>query len=132
MPPKLTESQKNELKKFLKQRFFDLREEVRQELLNSDDENYLQLAGQVHDMEEASVADLLVDLNLATIDQHIDQIREVDAALLRISKGQYGTCIDCGAEIDYQRLQAQPTAKRCVECQNRYEKMFAHKNRPTL
>ena len=79
MPSVLSDKQINELKKQLKQRFFELREEIRQELLESDNEHFIELAGQVHDMEEESVADLLVDLNLAIIDQHVEEIREIDA-----------------------------------------------------
>lgn len=110
-----------EFKTLLKERFCDLREEIRQELLRSDDQHFIDLAGQVHDLEEESVADLLVDLNLAILDMHIEEIREIDAALIRIAQGSYGVCIDCSDEIKSDRMNACLTAQRCTPCQSAYE-----------
>ena len=84
-------------------------------------ERYSELAGQVHDPEEASVADMLVDLNLTTIEMHVKELREVEDALARIRDGDYGTCIDCGGPIGVARLKAYPTAVRCIRCQDRWE-----------
>ena len=69
----LTENQLLEFKMRLKDRFCDVREEIRLELLRSDDQHFIDLAGQVHDLEDESVADLLVDLNLAIIDMHVQE-----------------------------------------------------------
>jgi DnaK suppressor protein len=96
-------------------------EEVRQELLRSDNEQYIELAGRVHDVGEESVADLLADVNLAVIDLHINRIRDIDAALLRIAGDTYGMCSDCDGDIGQERLRVYPTAKRCHDCQERYE-----------
>ena len=105
----------------LKKRFYELREEIRQELLQSDEQQYIDLAGKVHDMQEQSVAELLVDLKHASVNRHIDEIRDLDAALIRIANGTYGICGDCGEAIAPERLQAFPVAKRCHDCQRRYE-----------
>ena len=128
----LTDTQLNEFKKKLEDRFYALREEIRLELLNSDDQNFINLAGKVHDLEEESVADLLTDLQFASIDRHIQEIRDIDAALLRIADHSYGTCTDCAGEIDAQRLMAYPTAKRCYQCQVQYEKTHAGTGGPSL
>lgn len=117
----LTEPQLHDFKTLLKERFCDLREEIRLELLRSDDEHFIDLAGQVHDLEEESVADLLVDLNLAILDMHIEEIREIDASLIRIAQGSYGVCNDCSASISVDRLNACPTAQRCTPCQSAFE-----------
>lgn len=84
----------------LKNRFYQLREEISQELIKSDTQTHIELAGKVHDIEEESVANLLVDLGLASIDRHVNEIRDIDAALLRISNGIYGTCCDCNRLIE--------------------------------
>jgi len=118
----LTENQLLEFKMRLKERFCDVREEIRQELLRSDDQHFIDLAGQVHDLEDASVADLLVDLNLAIIDMHIEEIRNIDASLMRIARGRYGICMDCETGIAVERLSAFITAKRCTSCQTVYER----------
>ena len=128
----LTDKQLHEMQKKLKDRFYALREEIRLELLNSDEQSYIELAGKVHDLEEESVADVLYDLQLANMDRHIEEIRAIDAALMRIADRSYGSCVDCGAEIDMQRLQAYPTAKRCLDCQAMHEKTYAHETMSSL
>ena len=117
-----SDQQKTTFRNQLKQRFMVLREEISRELIKSDNEHYIDLAGKVYDLEEASVADLLVDLQLATIDRGVNEIRDVDAALLRIAHGSFGICADCDTPVDLKRLQALPTAKRCQCCQAAYEK----------
>jgi DnaK suppressor protein len=113
----LNRDQINAFRENLELRFRELREEIRQALLQSDEQSYIELAGRVHDMEEASVADLLVDVSLADIDRHVEEIRDIDAALGRIATGTYGVCSDCGEGIEVARLEAYPTAKRCRPCQ---------------
>ena len=44
------------------------------------------------------------------------------AAQRRLAKGDYGLCEDCGKEIGFARLEAQPAASRCVRCQETTEK----------
>lgn len=122
MPKKLTEKRRGELRKRLDGRFGELRELIRQELLASDDENYAALADRVHDTGDESVADLLADLNLAVIDHHIQELQRVEAALLRMRAGTYGTCVDCEGEIEVDRLEAYPEALRCHDCQERHER----------
>ncbi len=122
MAESLTEQHLNEFKKRLKERYWQLRQEIRDELLKTDEEQYIELAGRVHDPEEEAVADLLVDLNLASISRHVQELREIDDALIRIAKGTYGICVDCDQPIGLQRLTANPTAKRCLACQDLYEK----------
>lgn len=51
-----------------------------------------------------------------------DALREradAEAALARVAAGTYGVCIDCGRGIPKPRLDARPTASRCVECAER-------------
>jgi|SRR5579859_4254882 len=46
---------------------------------------------------------------------------EIDAALDRLERGEYGTCIDCEEGIAPRRLAAIPWAARCVPCQEATE-----------
>lgn len=128
----LTESQLRDFRTRLKERFHELREEIRLELLRSDEEHYIDLAGQVHDLEEESVANLLVDLDLAVLDMHIEEIREIDQSLIRIAEDGYGVCLDCEGDIEIERLLAYLTAKRCAECQRAYEHGHAGNNKSSL
>jgi DnaK suppressor protein len=46
------------------------------------------------------------------------ELGDIDAALERIQAGTYGICADCGVSIPPARLNAYPTAKRCIDCQS--------------
>jgi len=128
----LSDKQVNEYRRKLKERYYILREEVRQELLKSDEEHYIDLASEVHDIAEESVADFLVDLKLSDIDRHISEIRDIDAALIRLAEGNYGVCLDCGGSIPEQRLKAALTTSRCVGCQELHEKLYVQPGHATL
>jgi RNA polymerase-binding protein DksA len=132
MTSELSDQQIRELRDSLERRFAEVREEVGQELLRSDDERYLDLAGRVRDSEDESVANLLIDLNFASIDRHIREIRSIEAALERIKDGSYGVCIDCDNPIGFERQQAYPTAQRCFRCQTLYEKTHYQEAHPRL
>jgi DnaK suppressor protein len=45
------------------------------------------------------------------------ELGDIEAALERIDAGTYGQCTDCGVTIPPARLNAYPTAKRCIDCQ---------------
>lgn len=46
-----------------------------------------------------------------------DELRDVNLALLRIKKGQYGKCEKCQKTIPQERLLVYPQAKVCAKCQ---------------
>lgn len=121
----LKQNQLTELGQQLRARHEQLRAEIRLELLRSDEEHYGDLAGQVHDRGDEAVADLLVDVEIATVSRHIHELRAVEAALRRLSNGDYGICSGCGVEIGMDRLRSQPIATRCVTCQSQFEKSQA-------
>lgn len=114
-------------------RYEALLEEVRDELEQSENQQYVELIGRVPaDIGDQSVGDALADLNLALIDRHIRELRDIEAAKARIRDRTFGTCIGCGEDIGYERLVAYPTAKRCLVCQQQRERVYAHGGTPTL
>ena len=46
----------------------------------------------------------------------LDQIGALKAAIARIDAGLYGECVSCGEAIAPARLEAQPTAVKCLAC----------------
>jgi RNA polymerase-binding transcription factor DksA len=90
------------------------------------------IAGEVADPGDDSVAALVTDIDHAEFERRVAAVRDIDETLDRIDHGQYGTCVDCGGDIDYERLAAFPTAKRDIECQTRHEKTYATQETPTL
>jgi DnaK suppressor protein len=80
---------------------------------------------QLKDPADYSVADLMGDMRLDQLDRETEHLREIEDAEARIAKGTYGECMECGGDIRPERLLAQPTASRCVDCQEKYEREHA-------
>ena len=52
-----------------------------------------------------------------SVEQKLEtRLKEINAALLRISQGSYGTCKTCGKEVEKERLMAAPSARTCEHC----------------
>lgn len=47
------------------------------------------------------------------------RLAEIDDALARVTGGRYGLCVACGRPIGAERLDARPSADRCVRCATR-------------
>jgi DnaK suppressor protein len=67
------------------------------------------------------------ELNIArpqvTLDQRSrNELAEIDDALERIARGEYGICETCGEPIGQERLLALPSAVQCVECAEQAER----------
>jgi len=77
-----------------------------------------------HVSDEMDLATAMSDEHLqATItNTHRKAIVDIDNALARIKEGTYGICIECEDEISPKRLEAFPVVKRCIDCQEQYER----------
>jgi len=128
----LNPQQTVDFKARLRGRATQLRGEIQQTLERSSEESHVRIAEQVRDTEDDSFSNLIVDVNLAEIDRDAAELRRIDSALQRLSAGSYGTCIDCGQMIPLPRLEAEPTASRCVRCQDIYERTHASGGTPSL
>jgi RNA polymerase-binding transcription factor DksA len=73
---------------------------------NADDE---------HDPEGATIAFERSQIG-ALVAQAREHLAEVDLAVARLDDATYGTCERCGEAIPPGRLEARPTARRCVGC----------------
>jgi DnaK suppressor protein len=122
----LTPSQIDQLVMQLKRDYQTLLSEVREELKNSGNQHRIDMLNrEPGDSGDESLATSLVDLNLTTLDRHVQAIRDIESTFKRIENDEYGVCVDCGDKIAFNRLQAYPTAKRCIVCQEKREKRYA-------
>jgi len=55
------------------------------------------------------------------IDSNLREIGGIEQARARINEGTYGICADCALEIDSARLEVNPAALRCADCQDHRE-----------
>jgi RNA polymerase-binding protein DksA len=73
------------------------------------------------DEEERAAQELEVGLDIALLEIHSRQVREIETALQLLEAGAYGRCVDCDEDIQAARLQARPFAIRCGTCQKALE-----------
>ena len=121
MSAKLTAAERSTLAGALEDRRRVLRAELSEKLNTQDNPALLGLRNRMEESDDWAVADLETALDVAEVSRDAGELREVDAALLRIKDKSNGECIDCGTDIPYARLHANPSASRCIACQERVE-----------
>ena len=99
-----------------------LQAEVAATLLRIDADRFAALAGQVHDTKDHSIAQSLIATGNAEVRRDAEELQDIAAALDRIRAGTYGKCLVCGVVIPEGRMDAYPTAKRCLVCQEAHER----------
>lgn len=57
-------------------------------------------------------------------DRRDHELRRIDAALVRLAKGDYGYCARCGAPIEMERLDADPAVNFCHDCGEREDEQL--------
>ena len=98
--------------------------EIRSEVGRAREEQFDAVAGATPDSGDKAVADLIADLDQAEVTRDLRELRAIEAAERRIAEGHYGLCADCGADIPFARLEAEPAAARCIDCQQRHERTY--------
>src|SRR4029453_12611811 len=86
---KLSHSQRDELKRRLTSRRQTLRADVQRELANSDDPRVTGFMNQLAATEDWVLADILADLDIATVTRDVAELAEVEAALTQIADESY-------------------------------------------
>jgi RNA polymerase-binding protein DksA len=99
--------------------------EARDELAHATEHSYAAIAGEVPDFGDQATASSLADYENVIARRHVEVVREIEDALLRIKAHGFGRCADCGTDIGFARLRAFPAARRCVPCQTLHERTFA-------
>lgn len=107
----MNEQQKEHFKSILSAWRNQLMEEVDRTVhhLQDDAANYPDPADRATQEEEFS-------LELRTRDRERKLIRKIDSTMEKIAQDDYGYCESCGIEIGIQRLEARPTADKCIDC----------------
>jgi DnaK suppressor protein len=114
-PMNSTDTAFPELRQRLQQRAAQLRDEIelaQQRPADGDDATH-----EVLDRKDQAGLRALDGVAAAEVERDRTELAAVEAALERLVDGRYGRCADCGEPIGTQRLQAQPAALRCLDCQ---------------
>ncbi len=119
-----TEEQLAQIKSALHKRYLELQDEIRSELVQSSEEFSI---NQADDLDN-----ILADVDTALIDKQINEMRELEMSEKYLMELEFGDCVDCGEEIGFERLIANPSAQRCIACQRKYEKSYPGAPKPSL
>jgi DnaK suppressor protein len=107
------------------------REAVAAALANLHKENARSLEDETGELVSGSADQHLADTATETVEREIGNTLEehderllgtIDAALQRIEEGTYGKCVNCGAPIPEERLEAMPWATLCIDCKRKEER----------
>jgi len=128
----LTPQQTDELKALVDERRAALSREVGVDLDRMREDRMDNVVGAVPDPGDESVQSLIQDLDQADASRDLAELRMLEAARARIADGTYGLCTNCGQDIAFERLRANPGAERCIRCQTQFEKTHASQTRTTL
>jgi RNA polymerase-binding protein DksA len=115
------------------ERFRTLLLEERQRVVDAIDNIHTENPGSLGDeTDEPTYQDNhLGDIATATFDREMAStlednsthvLNEIDAALVRVDEGTFGTCKACGNPIDPERLEALPWATLCIEDKRKQER----------
>ncbi len=110
------------LNRFMEDRWEREFAEIRSLLENLENEEQREaLVARADAASDEELFEILAPLNDPLIQQNLQDVRDIVAARRRMIARTYGECTDCGTAIDYERLLAYPTAKRCIDCQRAHE-----------
>jgi DnaK suppressor protein len=128
----LSMEQRESLDRMLQERSGVLIAEISAALRQQDTPESIHLANRFEETGEAAIAGLELALEIASIERDAVELRGVLAARSRINTLEFGVCVDCGAEIPYARLLAEPSARRCIDCQRAVEHAGTGTPHPSL
>jgi DnaK suppressor protein len=103
----------------VKKRLLARRDEITKSLASLSEEK-------VADKQVKDVGDEALSLSMEKLTNtlqmtELDEIKNIDEALARLTRGEYGICVDCGGHISDKRLEASPYSARCIVCQEALE-----------
>jgi DnaK suppressor protein len=128
----LTTQQSRELAALIDERRAALGREVGRDLDRMREDRLDNVVGAVPDPGDESVQSLIQDLDQADASRDLSELRTLDTARARMDEGSYGICSNCGQDIGFERLRANPAAERCIQCQTQFEKTHGGQIRTTL
>jgi DnaK suppressor protein len=111
---------KRDLEKIRKD-LVDLREKITTGALEVGDRDMRSDREDLLDSGEVATVELNQSFTIRLREREEKLLNKVEAALARMQDGSYGTCEDCGDEIDIKRLMARPVTTLCIDCKSRQE-----------
>ncbi|HKS79337.1 MAG TPA: TraR/DksA C4-type zinc finger protein [Gaiellaceae bacterium] len=94
---------------------------LRDEHRGSLDEEVEEIGASDNHLAETATATLGREIDYTLGENSGQVLAAIDSALKRIDEGTYGTCVSCGEQIRYERLEATPWVSLCIDCKRKAE-----------
>lgn len=120
----LTIEQREKLEAALNARAAQLRASIA-EALDAEGDGGRSLPYHMQETDDEAVADMETSMDVAHLSRDVLDLRATERALSLLHTPDFGTCTDCGIDISFARLNANPLASRCMACQAAYERSLA-------
>ena len=109
-----------EIERFLRDKHTKLKESLRRVLTGRYlDETRRSVASAANAAK--AIETLRDEIQVAVIDSRSRELAQIETALERLGRRDYGICDDCAEFIGLARLRALPFAARCTPCQSQAE-----------
>ena len=97
------------------------RHEIINKLSEAQDQSKLIETDIAQDLADKAESSYTKEFLLSLSNAERDELLQIDAAVKRVVKGEYGICQSCHKEIGKKRLAAIPWTPLCIDCQERSE-----------
>lgn len=104
----------------LKEREAELRQTLHSEL-TPNESSTAGLVNYSETTDDQAVSTVLSDLDADKTSRHWAELSTIKTARQRIEQNTYGLCLACALPIKLERLLANPSAERCLQCQEKLE-----------
>ncbi|MCS7281542.1 MAG: TraR/DksA family transcriptional regulator [Desulfobacterota bacterium] len=104
-----------------KKRLLKMREDIVNKSKRLKDDSLSIGTDGIQDMADAASNTYNVDILMSLSDNDMNLLKDIDTALDKIEKGLFGICEECEEPINEKRLEVNPTARYCINCQRMIE-----------
>jgi DnaK suppressor protein len=118
---------KNELLE-IKEILVKMKQEILQNLEERIKSNDMSEQREIGDIFDDADLEQSREFNLLLTTRERQKLDQIESALSKIEKGEYGYCEDCDETIPVGRLKVMPFATLCVKCKSERESLEGHTN----
>jgi RNA polymerase-binding transcription factor DksA len=99
---------------------------IQDDLQREQDESTSETGGELSSLDQhpgdSGTETFEMEKNVSLREQVDDELREIEAAFVRLDRGTYGICQACREPVGDERLEAMPATRFCIEDQAKAER----------
>jgi DnaK suppressor protein len=108
-------------REFFKKKLLKMRAAILDKAKKLKEDSYTLGTDGIQDMADAASNAYNADILMSLSDNDLNLLKEIDSALDKLAGGTYSVCEECDETITEKRLEANPVARYCINCQRMIE-----------